>query len=239
MIRSNKAFQTLILNERFLSDAEKVMKNSLVDSMENLFQLNEQLKKSKNIFELDCYNHFQEIRRQIEVQREELKDQIDKISLSMIDELKAIEESYSNRIKEFTVESYDLEEEKKILNETFRDVNLLISSINQLQEKQDKAVSRLKLNLSEISQLKTFLTESNGFKPNLSFGLLSSKSSSTFVFDKNAPTIQFSFNSNTKISVDPKPLNRPLFNGRTPIRLRNTHRNYNDADLTPHLRHNN
>ena len=29
MIRSNKTLQTLILNERFLSDAEKVMKNYL------------------------------------------------------------------------------------------------------------------------------------------------------------------------------------------------------------------
>ncbi len=41
----------------------------------------------------------------------------------MIDELKAIEETYSNRIKEFKVESFDLEKEKKILNETFRDKN--------------------------------------------------------------------------------------------------------------------
>ena len=101
---------------------------------------------------MDCYNHFQEIRRKIEVQREELKDQIDKISLAMIDELKAIEDTYSIRIKEFQVEAFDLEKEKQILNETFRDVNLLISSINQLQVKQDEAVSRLKSNLGEISQ---------------------------------------------------------------------------------------
>jgi hypothetical protein len=61
---------------------------------------------------LDCYNHFQEIRRKIDIQREELKDQIDKISFKMIDELKSIEESYSNRIGEFKVESYDLEREE-------------------------------------------------------------------------------------------------------------------------------
>ncbi len=61
---------------------------------------------------MDCYNHFQEIRRKIDIQREELKDQIDKISFKMIDELKSIEESYSNRIGEFKVESYDLEREE-------------------------------------------------------------------------------------------------------------------------------
>jgi hypothetical protein len=49
--------------------------------------------------------------------------------------------------------------EKKSLNETFRDVNLLISSINQLQVKQGKIVSRLRSNLDVIGQLKTFQTK--------------------------------------------------------------------------------
>jgi hypothetical protein len=243
MIRSNKALLMIIQNERFLSDAEKSMKKSLEDSIENLFQLNEQLQESKNIFDLDCYNHFQEIRRKIDVQREELKVQIDKISLTMIDQIKKIEISYAIRIKEFKVDAYDLEKEKKILNETFRDVNLLISSINisKLQVKQDEAASRLKSNLSEISQMKTFLTKSNDFKPTLSFnrdsfGLLNVKASSTFMFDKNQPTFQFSFNSNTKISVDPRPLDRHLFNARTPIRPRNTHRINFDGDFTTESR---
>jgi hypothetical protein len=199
MLRSNTTVQKLISNERFLSYEEKSKKKSLEDSIENFSQLNEQLQESKNIFDLDCHNHFQEIRRKIDVQREELKDQIDKISLAMIDELKLIEATYSNRIKEFHVVVYDLEKEKNILNETFRDVNLLISSINQLQVKQDEAVSRLKSNLNEISQMKTFLSESNDFKPNLSFnrdsfGLLSTQTSSTFIFDKNQPFVQTSYN---------------------------------------------
>jgi hypothetical protein len=133
LIRQNKALQNLIQKELFLSDAEKTKKKSLEKSLRDFLNLNEQLQESKNIFDLDCYNHFQEIRRKIDVQREELKDQIDKISFKMLDELKAIEETYSIRIKEFHVEAYDLEKEKNILNETFRDVNLLISSINQLQ----------------------------------------------------------------------------------------------------------
>jgi hypothetical protein len=212
MIRSNTTVQKLIQNERFLSDTEKSKKKSLEDSIENLFQLNEQLQVSKNIFDLDCYNHFQEVRRKIEVQREELKDQIDKHSLAMIDELKAIEETYAKRIKEFQVEAYDLEKEKNILNETFRDVNLLISSINQLQTKQYEAASKMKSNLSEISQMKTFLTKSNDFKPNLSFnrdsfGLLSSKTSSTFVFDK----FLLSYNSHPKIATEHRPLNTSNF----------------------------
>jgi hypothetical protein len=219
MIRSNTTVQKLIQNERFLSETEKSKKKSLDDSIENLFQLNEQLQESKNIFDLDCYNHFQEVRRKIDVQREELKDQIDKLSSKMLDELKAIEETYSNRIKEFKVEACDLEKEKNILNETFRDLNLLISSINKLQVKQDEAVSRLKLNLSEISQLKTFLIKSNEFKPNLSFnrdsfGFLSTKSSSAFIFDKNQPSFLLSHNFGTKIATEHRPKNTSNF-GKT------------------------
>jgi hypothetical protein len=183
MLRPNKALQNLIQKELFLSDVEKSKKKSIEHTIQNFFHLNEQLQESKNIFDLDSHNHFQEIRSKIVVQREELKDRIDKISFKMLDELKLIEETYSIRIKEFHVEIYDLEKEKKALDEMFRDVNILMSSINQLQDKLDDDVLRLKSNLSEISQLKTFLIESNDFKPNLpfnrdwlGFGLLSSKS---------------------------------------------------------------
>jgi hypothetical protein len=214
MIRSNKSFQKLIQKELFLSDAEKSMKKSLEESVQNFFQLNEQLQESKNIFDLDCHNHFQEVRRKIDVQREELKDQIDKLSFKMIDELKLIEESYAIRVKEFHVEAYDLEKEKNILNETFRDVNLLISSINQLQVKQDEAASRLKSNLNEISQIKTFLTESNEFKPNLSFnrdsfGLLNVKASSAI--KKNKKIIQSRFNLRHTNLTDTLPLEAPIY----------------------------
>jgi hypothetical protein len=195
MIRPNKALQKLIQKELFLTASEKVEKKGLEKSLKKFSKLNEQLQESKNIFELDCYNHFQEIRRKIEVQREELKDQIDKLSFAMIDELKAIEESYSNRIREFKVEAYDLEKEKRILTETFRDVNLSMRSINRLENKQDEDVSRLRSNLSEISRMKTFMTESNDFKPNLpfhrdSFGLLSTQPSSTFIFDRSSDSFR-------------------------------------------------
>ena len=71
--------------------------------------MNEQLQDDKNSFDLDCHNHFQEIRRKIDVQREELKDQIDRIALAMIVEIKAVEESYANKLKKFKVDVFDFE----------------------------------------------------------------------------------------------------------------------------------
>ena len=92
-----------------MSDAEKSKKKSLEESIQNFSQLNEQLQESKNVFELESHNHFQEIRRKIDVQREELKDQIDRIALAMIVEIKAVEESYANKLKEFKADVFDFE----------------------------------------------------------------------------------------------------------------------------------
>jgi hypothetical protein len=125
MIRPNKAMQKFIENERYLSVEEKSIKSHLEQALRDFLYLNEQLQDAKNSFDLDCHNHFQEIRRKIDVQREELKDQIDKIALAMIDEIKAVEETYANKLKEFKVDVFDFEQEKKILDETFRDVSII------------------------------------------------------------------------------------------------------------------
>ena len=44
-------------------------------------------------------NHFQEIRRKLELQREELKEKIDKIYFEMIDKTKEKKNSYASRIE--------------------------------------------------------------------------------------------------------------------------------------------
>ncbi len=41
--------------------------------------------KEKTSLELECYEHFQEIRRKIDLHREKLKEKIDKLALDMIE----------------------------------------------------------------------------------------------------------------------------------------------------------
>ena len=180
MIRSNTAMQKLINNERFLSDEEKTLENSLKESLQNFFNLNEQLQKTKNSFDLDTHNHFVEMRRKIDVHREELKNKIDTISLTMIDQVKAIEASYANSLNGFRVEEINMDLERHNLSEIFRDVNLSIDSLKQLQVKRDESISEIQFMLNEIEQVKTLLLNSNDFKPNPffdqnSFGLLDLK----------------------------------------------------------------
>jgi hypothetical protein len=169
MIRSNTTVKNLVDYELYLSDEEKSMKKCLEDSLRNLFDLNEQLKELKIGFDFNCHNHFQEIRRKIDLQREELKSQIDEISLALINQTKVIENSYMERMSEFKVEQFDLDLEIKSLNESFRDVNLSISSLKQLQSKEYEAIACVKSKLNSLSHLKSHLIKSNDFKPNLSF----------------------------------------------------------------------
>jgi hypothetical protein len=54
----------------------------------------------KTQIESDVYNHFDEMRFQVDEQRERLKERIDKIALAMIDKLKKHEVLLSKNLKE-------------------------------------------------------------------------------------------------------------------------------------------
>ena len=56
--------------------------------------------------ELECYNHFQEVRRQIDLHREKLKEKIDDIYMNMIEETKVFETSYLKSLNEKFTSSY-------------------------------------------------------------------------------------------------------------------------------------
>ena len=55
-----------------------------------------------------------------------------KISMTLIEQTKAMEAKYSKSLDQFKVKTFDLDKEKTILNEHFRDVNLSIESIKDV-----------------------------------------------------------------------------------------------------------
>ncbi len=67
--------------------------------MKVFYDLTEQLKQDENVAQMESHNHFQEIRRKLELQREELEVKIDKIYFEMIDKTKEKENSYASRIE--------------------------------------------------------------------------------------------------------------------------------------------
>ena len=82
-----------------------LLKKQIEDGFKCFYQMQKELVQSKNELALQCFDHFQELRRQIDLHREELKEKIndiqlknkiDDIALDMIDKAKVCEASYSN-----------------------------------------------------------------------------------------------------------------------------------------------
>jgi hypothetical protein len=138
------------------------------DSIRQFFQMYEQFTLNKTNRDLDVHEHFQEIRFQLDEHREELKVKIDNIYMEMIDKtkkfeatyLKSLEERLNTSLKSFETKS--LKQSLKETEETFRNPNLLIDTIRDMQRQQEESNVELKLRLDEQSQVN--LVEMNEFK---------------------------------------------------------------------------
>jgi hypothetical protein len=159
----------------FLNDEEFSLKNQIEESIRQFFQMYEQFALNKTTFDSDVHNHFQEIRFKLDEHRKKLKEKIDDIYMEMINKtkkyeatlLKSLADKFEASLK--SNETMSLEKTLKETEESFRDPNLLIESIREMQRQQEEAIKELKLKLYEQSQVKDHLKEMNEFKPNLSF----------------------------------------------------------------------
>jgi hypothetical protein len=110
------------------------------------------------------------MRSQIDQHRDKLKEKIDRIALAMKDETKSFEKEYFNSFKE-NVCSFDhgksLDTELSEIEETFRNPNLLISTIKEMQQKQEASLNEIQLKLNEMTKFKEFMEETNEFQLNL------------------------------------------------------------------------
>ena len=130
---------------------------------------------SKNGLDLDCHEHFQKIRRQLDWHREKLKEKIDDFYMEMIEKTKEVEASYLKSLNEKlelslkSLEPNSLEVELKSMEETFRDPNFLIESIKEMRLKQERSLNAIQTELNKMPKVKKTIKASNQFKPNLFF----------------------------------------------------------------------
>jgi hypothetical protein len=159
----------------YLSDEESTLKKQIEESIRKFFQMYEQFTLNKTTLDLDVHEHFQEIRFQLDEHREELKQKIDDIYMEMIQKTKTFEAAYLQSLADKlnaslkSFETKSLEQSLKETVETFRNPNLLIQSIREMQRQQEEAIAGLKFKLDEQSQVKENMKKVNQFTPNLSF----------------------------------------------------------------------
>jgi hypothetical protein len=173
--KSVKPFKRLLDSQVYLSDEEINLKLKMKESLGVFFKIYEEFISNRNKVSLDCKNHFQEVRRHIDLTKEKLKENIDAIAMEMIDKtnefevsyLKSLNDNLDASLKMFEKKSYDME--LKEIDDEFRNPNLLIESIKQMQLKQQKDVAEIQIELNKMMQANRNLKASNEFKSDLIF----------------------------------------------------------------------
>jgi len=170
--KSNTYLKNSIENQSYLSREEQSLKQELEESIRQFFQFCEELIQNKSKLDSNVFDHFQEMRFQVDEHREELKKKIDEIALAMIDKIKKSEESFSKSLKEKLSSSLDHSQSLQIkLNEiedTFRNPHLLIQTIQAIQQNQEDSLKDIQIKLNQMNQVNDQLKATNVFKPNLS-----------------------------------------------------------------------
>jgi hypothetical protein len=169
--KSNDELVKLLESRLHFSKVELNLKNYLENSIRLFFNFYDKFIQNRTKLDLDVFDHFQEIRFQIDEHREELKKRIDEIALEMIDETKKSQEKYLKELKE-RFSSFDetksIEYELNQIEKSFRHPNLLIPTIREMQQKQEESLDEILFKLNEMSKMKDQLKTTNEFKPNLS-----------------------------------------------------------------------
>ena len=128
---ANSALANLLANESHLNDEEKSIKCAIQGLIKQLEQLQGSINLKRDEMELANCNHFIEIRRQIDIQREELKAKIDEIALKLIAQVKERENAYNRQIKQTIsgIVELDIHQMRQTLALEFRKSNLLIENV--------------------------------------------------------------------------------------------------------------
>ena len=147
--KANNFLKKQLDDFRFLSDEELTLKKQIEESIQKLFEVYEQFTLNKTRIDLDVHEHFQEIRFKLDEHREELKQKIDDIYMEMIQKTKKFEAAYLKSLEDklnASLKSFEsLEQSLKETEETFRNPNLLIESIREIQREQEETIAELKL----------------------------------------------------------------------------------------------
>ena len=92
-----------------------------------------------------CYDHFAEIRRKIDIHREEMKAKLDDIALKMIERTVVHEGKYMQKIRENAAKKVqvDIVHEEKNLLEEFRKPSLDLNDVKRMHVEQETNIQNM------------------------------------------------------------------------------------------------
>ena len=122
--------------EDYLSQDEKQTKREIKDLLAQIQQLFIRFREEQDKFELNSHKKFTDIKRLIDIQREEIKAKIDEIALAMIKQIEDQEVEFKQKLTESRLsKDFKIEEEKESIEAEFRKLELSIAHNEQLRIK--------------------------------------------------------------------------------------------------------
>ena len=172
---ANKIASDILEKELHLSDEEKTIKISIQETIQQLERLQFDLKQKHSDLERISVDHFSEVRRQIDFQREELKRKIDEIALKLLEQVNEKEKVYVSTMQQsfLAATSVNIEESRRILANKFRSPNLVIAEVKCLQTEHERKIADIRTRLDTFDSVGMEI-KSLVFKPSqdASFGIL-------------------------------------------------------------------
>ena len=169
-LTTNKMAAGILEKGLHLSDEEIALKNSIEDAIRQLEQLQNEAKSKHIDFESISYDHFSEIRRKIDLQREELKAKIDTIALKMIDQAYKKENIYKLKMREMRsqINEVDIFSYRQAVLSEFRKPDLIIDDIKRLKGEHELMIARFQTKLAELDAY-NMEVKTHDFKANQEF----------------------------------------------------------------------
>jgi hypothetical protein len=148
----NNRLRVDLENENFLTQIQKLKKDSIMEMIKIQESLVDDLILKCNEFEYLNHEYFADIECQIELRRENLKLKIDSLSEELIQIVKEKRCFFAEKAKSIQVES-QVQRDKLDLKEMYRSLNLPTQRIVEFELKQNEQLKELKLALENFKNL--------------------------------------------------------------------------------------
>ncbi len=114
IFKTNDILNDIILSEGHLQPKEKEAKIELENANQELNKLYEKFENKESSLEVFSYDHFADVMNKIEIQREELKIEVDILSEKLVNQVKACKNKFKEHIQETSKDFRNAFDKEKI-----------------------------------------------------------------------------------------------------------------------------
>jgi hypothetical protein len=153
--RSSKNAKRILDEESYLTEYEKIIKRKIEEKISKFSQSLSEFSASHANFESSNHEYFVELRRKVDIHREEAKNKIDEIALRMIDELKEKELEYCRTLSESHTNIFELngyENEFRLILAEFRNEPIPIENVIAMIQEQDGKLKQLERKIKKFKE---------------------------------------------------------------------------------------